>query len=82
MLDPLLDLPAVRVRLPALDALQLGLRRLELLPGASVVDVLRVNGVVDERERAVLLDLEEPGAGRELVHLAVALHVHPRRTGA
>ena len=54
---------------PALDALELGLRRLELLAGARVVDLLRVDGVVDERDRAVELDLEEAGAGRELEHL-------------
>jgi hypothetical protein len=43
--------------------------------------VLRVDGVVDQRERAVLLDLEEPGPGRKLVHLAFALNVHARRPG-
>ena len=46
-----------------------------------VVDLLRVHRVVDERERAVLLDLEEAGAGRELLNLRVALHVDARRAG-
>ena len=54
---------------PRVDPLELGLRRLELLLGARVVDLLRVDGVVDERDRAVELDLEEAGPGRELEHL-------------
>ena len=79
VLDPLLDLPAVAFGLAALDRLQLGLRRLELLPRPRVVDVSRVNCVVDERERSILLDLEEARPGGELQHLGFALHVHARR---
>src|SRR5436190_18308211 len=78
--DALLELPAVCFRLAPLDALQLRLRRLELLAGAGVVDLARLDGVVDERERAVLLDLEEAGTGRELEHvLARAVAVDARR---
>src|SRR5438105_8835081 len=69
MADALLQLPAVGVGLAALDTVELGLRLLELAPGPRVVDLVRGDCVVDERERAVVLDLEEPGAGRELVHL-------------
>ena len=82
MLDPLLELPAVGGRLAALDLLQLRLRRLELLLGPRVVDLLHVDRVVDERDRAVELDLEEAGAGRELEHVLVrAVAVDPGRAG-
>ena len=60
--DALLDLPAVGRRLAALDRLELGLRRLELLAGAGVVDLGRLDGVVDERDRPVLQHLEEARA--------------------
>jgi hypothetical protein len=45
--DALLDLPAVRVRLAALDALELGLGLVELLPCPLGIDVQRVDRVVD-----------------------------------
>ena len=61
MLDPLLELPAVGGRLTALDQFELALRRLELLPGAGIVDLVRDHGVVDEGDRPVELDLEEAG---------------------
>ena len=60
---------------------ELRLRGLELRTRAGVVDLLRVDGVVDERERPVLLDLEEAGAGRELEHLLLVAQVHPGRAG-
>ncbi len=60
VLDPLLELPAVGVGLPRLDLRELGPCGLELLLGASGVDVVHVDGVVDECQGAVLLDLEEP----------------------
>ena len=60
------------VRLAGLEPLELGLRLLELPPGAVVVDLARVDRVVDERQRTILLDLEEAGAGRELEHLVLA----------
>ena len=60
--DALLELPAVGVGLAALDPLELGLRLLELRARPLLVDLRRVDGVVDERERAVLLDLEEARA--------------------
>src|SRR5437879_12419935 len=66
--DPLLELPAVRLRFAALHALELRLGFLELPPRAVGVDLQGADGVVDERKRAVLLDLEEPGSGRELLH--------------
>src|SRR5919204_6383841 len=80
VLDPLLELPAVGLRLPPLQALELRLGLLELLAGARVVDVARPDRVVHEGERPVLLHLEEAGAGRELEHvLAVAVAVDPGR---
>jgi hypothetical protein len=75
-----LGLPAVGGRVAALDRLELRLGRLELLARAGVVDVGRLDGVVDERDRAVLQHLEEAGAGRELEHVAPR-RVHPRRPG-
>src|SRR2546425_2906672 len=66
MPDALLELPAVGVRLPPLHQLQLALRRLELLARAHVVDLLRRDGVVNQRDRAVELHLEESRAGRVL----------------
>jgi hypothetical protein len=45
--DSLLDLPAVRVRLAALDALELGFRLVELLACPPRIDVERVHRVVD-----------------------------------
>ena len=62
------------------ELLELRPGRLELRRGAVVVDLLHVDGIVDERERPIELDLEEPGAGGELEHL-VAAEVHPRRAG-
>src|SRR5438132_914168 len=80
VLDPLLELPAVGIRLAALDALELRLRLLELAPRPLVVDLLRVDGVVHERERAILLDAEEARAGGERPHVPFA-HVNARRSG-
>src|SRR4029450_5003215 len=78
--DPLLELPAVGGGLAALHALELGLGCLELLLRAPCVDLARLDRVVDEREGSVLLDLEEPGAGRELDDvLRVAVAVDPGR---
>src|SRR5689334_14759152 len=82
MADALLELPAVGVRVALLDALELRARGLELLLRTRGVDVPRVDRVVDERKRPVLLDLEEAGAGGELddvVGRAVA--VDARRAG-
>src|SRR6266540_816855 len=67
--DPLLELPAVGFGLARLQAFQLSLGGLELLPGPVRVDLLRRDGVVHQRDRSILLDLEEPGAGGELQHL-------------
>ena len=69
VLDPLLELPAVGVRLARLDLLQLRLRRLELRRARGRRRSPSRHGVVDERDRAVELDLEEARAGRELEHL-------------
>jgi hypothetical protein len=78
--DALLELPAVGGGLAPLDPLELRLRLLELLPRPRVVDLLHVDGVVHERDRAVELDLEEPGPRRELEHvLGGAVAVDPRR---
>src|SRR6187401_3687075 len=77
MPDPLLELPAVGVRVARLDALELGPRLVELALGPLRIDLLSRNRVVHERDRAVLLDLEEAGAGRELLHLGLG-HVYPR----
>src|SRR5581483_9520300 len=77
--EALLRLPAVGGGVAAVDRLELRLRRLELRPGTCVVDLRRLDGVVDEGNRAVSQHLEEPGAGGELEHLA-ARRVHPRGT--
>jgi hypothetical protein len=80
--DALLELPAVGIRLASLEPLQLGPSGLELLAGARVVDLPRLDGVVHQRERPVLLDLEESRPGRELEHvLGVAVAVDPGRAG-
>src|SRR6478736_7957285 len=78
--DPLLQLPAVGGRVAGLDPLELRLRGLELRLRAGVVDLLDVHRVVDERERAVELDLEKAGAGGELEEL-VAAEVHTGGAG-
>src|SRR2546426_5273814 len=80
MADPLLELPRIGLGLAPPDALQLGLRDLELAARARLVDVVRLDGVVHERQGAILLDLEEARPGRELEHPALA-HVDPRRAG-
>src|ERR671929_858345 len=78
--DPLLELPAVALGLTALESLQLRAGGVELLLRTLRVDLARLDGVVDERERAVLLDLEESRPGRELDHLRdVAVAVDARR---
>src|SRR5215218_10831520 len=77
--DPLLDLPAIGRALAALDRLQLGACRLQLLARPRVVDLIRVDGVVDERDRAVLEHLEEAWAGRELEHVGAVTGMDPRR---
>src|SRR6266511_885312 len=80
--DALLDLPPVRLGLATLDLLQLRLRLLKLAPRALDVDLVREHRVVHERDRTVLLHLEEPWTGRELAHAVVALaEVDARRTG-
>jgi len=79
--DALLELPTVGRGLAAVDSFQLGLRVLELLPGPILVDLARGDGVVDKRDRAVLLDLEEAGAGRELADLGIPLQVDAGGTG-
>src|SRR5689334_22459790 len=81
VLDPLLELPAVRVRLALLDTLELALGGLELLACAGVVDLAREHGVVDERDRTVELHLEEARTRRVLPHLAVAVDVDARGAG-
>src|SRR3954470_15836475 len=70
--DALLDLPAVGRRLAGLDARELGLRILQLTLGERVVDLVCLDGVVDERDRAVLEHLEEARTRGVLLHLAVA----------
>src|SRR3990172_5650149 len=80
VLDPLLELPAVRLRLACFDLREFSLCRLELPTRPLVVDLLHAHRVVDERKRTIELDLEEPGAGRELENL-VRIEVNARRTG-
>src|SRR6266568_3808496 len=72
VLDALLEHPAVGRRLAAVDALELGLRFFELAPRTLVVDLARRDGVVHQRNCAVLLHLEEARAGRELTHAFLA----------
>src|SRR5205809_5257472 len=72
--DALLELPAVGVGLAALDPLELRARLLEVAGRPLRVDLAGSDRVVDEREGAVGLDLEEAGAGRELEHLAARVH--------
>ena len=80
VLDALLELPPVTGGRACVQLLELGLRGFELSRRACVVDLLHVDGIVDEGERRVGLDLEEPGSRGELQHLAPA-EVHARRTG-
>src|SRR5262245_8462097 len=80
VLDALLELPAIGRRLTRLDLLELRLGSLELSACALIVDLLHADGVVHQRERAVELDLEEAGPGRELEHL-VRVQVDPGRPG-
>src|SRR5689334_10243095 len=56
--EALFGLPAVGGRFAAIDRLELRLGCLELLTGTRVVDLRRLDGVVDERDRAVLEHLE------------------------
>ena len=51
----------------------------QLLLGSCHVDLARIDGVVDERERAILLHLEEARPRRELDDVAL-VHVHARRS--
>ena len=76
--DPLLDDPPVRGRLAALDPLELRLSLVELALCVLGVDLVRADGMVDECDRAVLLDREEPGARRELID-AVGAEMDARR---
>src|SRR5205807_793249 len=76
--DALLELPPVGLGLAEVDPLELVPRLLELAPRPLVVDLERADRVVDERERAVLLHLEESRACRELLDLGLA-DVDPRR---
>ena len=62
------------------DALELRLRVLELLLRPLRVDLTGIDGVVDEREGAVLLDLEESRPRRELDDVPLG-DVHARRAG-
>src|SRR5262249_9850388 len=66
--------------LPRLDLRELRPGLVELLLRAVAVDLAHVDGVVDQRERAVLLYLEEAGPGRKLEHL-VLVDVDARRPG-
>src|SRR3954454_18384239 len=70
--DALLDLPAVGGRLARLDARELRLRLLQLTLRERGVDLVCLDGVNDERDRAVREHLEEPRPGGVLLHLAVA----------
>src|SRR5215208_5387073 len=80
--DPLLELPAVGVGLAAIEPLELGAGLLQLLWRAGVVDLTGLDGVVDQRERTVLLDLEEAGPGRELERVSAGpVAVDPGRAG-
>src|SRR5215210_4411201 len=80
--DALLEPPTVALRLAALSTLELRPCRVELLLRPRRVDLARIDGVVDERERPVLLDLEEPWAGRELDHVfGIAVAVDASRSG-
>src|SRR5438067_13899101 len=74
VLDPLLEHPAVGSRLAALDAFEFGLRLLELATRELVVDLAREHRVVDQRDRAVLLDLEEARAGCVLADFIADVH--------
>ena len=53
---------------------------LQLLLRARSVDLACIDGVVDERESAILLHLEEACARRELDHVPL-VHMHARRAG-
>ena len=69
--DALLELPAVGVGLAALDPLELGLRRLELLAarGPSSISSASTASSTSASARSCS-HLEEARAGRELAHLA------------
>ncbi len=59
--DPLLELPAVGLRLAGLDLRELGLRFLELRARPRLVDLERIDRVVDERDRRSCSTLKKPG---------------------
>src|SRR6266511_3356918 len=81
MPDALLELPAVGTRLAPLHSLELGPGLVELAPGALLVDLARVHGVVDERDRSILLHFEEARTCCELLHVLIDSDVHTRRAG-
>src|SRR4029077_20304457 len=82
VLDALLELPAIGVGLAALDTFELALSGLQLLPRAVVVDLVGRDGIVDQRDRAVLLDLEKACAGRELANVVtLPIQVDTGRAG-
>src|ERR671931_2016898 len=79
-LDSLLDLPAIGLRLAAVEPLELRPRILELALCDRGIDLANVDGGVDEGERPILLDREEAGSGRELVDLfCIAVRVDAGR---
>ncbi len=72
MANALLELPAIARAGAGVELLELRPGPLELRRRARVVDLLDVDRVVDERQRPVGLDLEEPRAGGELEDLVPA----------
>src|SRR6266540_679549 len=70
--DALLELPAIGLRLAALHPLELGLGILQLALRPTGIDLACIDRVVHERERAILLDLEEARARGELAHVGFA----------
>src|SRR6266540_6470965 len=76
--DALLELPAIGLRLAAFDPLELCLGLLQLALRPPGIDLACIDRVVHERERAILLDLEEARARGELAHVGLT-EVDPRR---
>src|SRR5437667_1028810 len=63
VLDSLLELPAIGVRLAALDELQLALCGLELFPCTGLIDLACGDGVVDEGDTRSRSTLKNPAPG-------------------
>jgi hypothetical protein len=81
MANPLLELPPVGIHFTPLDTLELGSCRLQLLTRARRIDLTGLDGIVYERECAILLDLEKARPRCEVQDLLVTTHMDVRCPG-